>query len=89
MHEANEDVINNMSGVFFRGILKALGKKLNYMAVVNLYGNAFAKDASKYVNDANPLSPEKTSGQAIAAMFKSKNYVQGSAMKDALDWAKG
>jgi len=36
-------------------VLTALGKRLNFESVSNLYGNAFAKDAGKIVPAANPL----------------------------------
>lgn len=51
----NEDEINNMSMVFFQNVLTALGKKLNYESISNIYGNSFAKDAGKYVKEAYPL----------------------------------
>ena len=45
-----------MAYIWFKLILGALGKKLNYESLSNLLGNAFAKDASKLVSAANPLS---------------------------------
>lgn len=51
----NEEEIDNMSIPFFNSVLAALGKKLNYESISNLYGNSFAKDAGKYINEANPL----------------------------------
>lgn len=51
----NEDEINNMSIEFFNNVLAALGKKLNYESISNLYGNSFCKDAGKYISEANPL----------------------------------
>lgn len=44
-----------MSYVWFNLVLAALGKRLNYDAVINLYGNSFAKDANKIVQASNPL----------------------------------
>ena len=53
--EADENVINNMAYIWFTLVLEALGKRLNYESISNLLGNAFAKDAGKLVQSANPL----------------------------------
>lgn len=53
--EVNEDRILDMSLVFFREVIEALGKKLNFEAISNYAGNAFAKDSMEMINDANPL----------------------------------
>lgn len=44
-----------MSYIWFQSVLAALGKRLNFESLSNLYGNAFAKDAGKIVPAANPL----------------------------------
>lgn len=44
-----------MSCIWFNSVLEALGKRLNYESVSNLYGNSFAKDAGKAIQAANPL----------------------------------
>jgi len=44
-----------MSYIWFQSVLAALGKRLNFESISNLYGNAFAKDAGKIVPAANPL----------------------------------
>ena len=44
-----------MAYIWFNLVLEALGKRLNYEAISNIYGNSFAKDASKIVSSANPL----------------------------------
>ena len=44
-----------MSYIWFQAVLAALGKKINFESISNLYGNAFAKDAGKIVPAANPL----------------------------------
>jgi len=44
-----------MSYVWFQSVLAALGKRINFESLSNLYGNAFAKDAGKLVPAANPL----------------------------------
>lgn len=50
-----EERINNESYVWFNSVLEALGKRLNYESISNLYGNSFAKDSSKVIQAANPL----------------------------------
>lgn len=71
---ADENLINNMSIVFFNDVLAAIGKKLNYESISNLYGNSFAKNAQKYISAAYPLlHKSKTGAAAFAASFnKSK-----------------
>ena len=44
-----------MSYIWFEAVLESLGKRINYEGIVNLFGNAFAKDAAKLVAQANPL----------------------------------
>lgn len=44
-----------MSYVWFNLVLEALGKRLNYESISNLYGNSFAKDSAKLIQGANPL----------------------------------
>lgn len=50
-----------MAYVWFNLVLEALGKRLNYESISNLYGNSFAKDAGKHIQAANPLV--KNAGQ--------------------------
>lgn len=57
-----------MSYIFFNDVLAALGKRLNYEAVINLFGNAFAKDANKVVQAANPLYKASGTNSAAAIM---------------------
>ena len=45
-----------MSYVWFQSVLSALGKRLNYESISNLYGNSFAKDAATAIGAAYPLS---------------------------------
>ena len=76
-----------MSIPFFKSVLKALGKSLNYTAVVNLYGNAFAKDAGKAIEQANPLHKEVAYGAGLAAlMSNTKNFTPQSKVT-GIDWA--
>lgn len=44
-----------MPYVWFNLVLDALGKRIQFESISNLYGNAFAKDAGKIVPGANPL----------------------------------
>ncbi len=44
-----------MSYIWFQSVLKALGKRIEFESISNLYGNAFAKDAGKIVPASNPL----------------------------------
>jgi len=44
-----------MSYIWFNSVLEALGKRVNFESISNLYGNSFAKDAAKVVQGANPL----------------------------------
>ena len=53
--EVDEEKINNMTIIFFDSVLAALGKRVNYDAVVNYAGNSFAKDSWKMIQEANPL----------------------------------
>ena len=86
-----------MAYVWFQSVLEALGKRLNYESISNIYGNSFAKDAAKIVQAANPLIKEsKTGGSAQTFMqmpgqltiIKSNNN-DSNQMKDFLgdmDW---
>ena len=55
---ADETQINNMSIPFFDDVMRTLGKKVNYDAVVNFAGNAFAKDSWKIIQEASPIRKE-------------------------------
>ena len=44
-----------MAYIWFNMVLEALGKRLNYESISNLYGNSFAKDSAKLIQAANPL----------------------------------
>ena len=66
--EVDEEKVNNMSYVWFNLVLQALGKRLDYESVINLMGNAFAKDAAKAVSAAYPLRAHErsTGGSGVA-----------------------
>ena len=67
--EVEEDKINNMSYVWFNLVLEALGKRLNYSSISNLYGNSFAKDAAKLVQQAYPLAKHNSSASNVGSMI--------------------
>jgi hypothetical protein len=70
-----------MSYIFFQAVLDALGKKLNYESISNLYGNSFAKDAAKLIQAANPLLKQGTnpgnSAQTLMAMPSKMTIIEG------------
>lgn len=97
----DEDKINNMSYIWFNSVLEALGKRINYESVSNLYGNSFAKDAGKAIQAANPLVKNggKRAGGIADLIGKTKVINMSSspeaakkAIKDQLgdvSWAEG
>lgn len=92
-----------MAYIWFNLVLEALGKRLNYESVSNLYGNSFAKDAGKHINAANPLV--KNGGQSNAGIMglmgqikiiKQNTSVDSNAARKAVEaelgdtsWAEG
>lgn len=89
-----------MSIPFFNDVLAALGRRLNYESVSNLYGNSFCKDATKYISEANPLvKPRKfNSGfmnmlsKAVVVKNKTQEQKQESvnnALGGDVSWAEG
>lgn len=55
MGVVDEDAIWDMSYPFFNGCLIELGLKLNYEAVVNYAGNAFAEKSWDMITKSNPM----------------------------------
>ena len=53
-----------MSYVWFHSVLDALGKRLNYESISNLYGNSFTKDSAKVIQAANPLMKQGAGSSA-------------------------
>ena len=91
-----------MSYVWFNSVLEALGKKVNFESISNLYGNAFAKDAGKIITAANPLvkTNGKNSGAGIAGLMgqikiiNSKDNAEAARKAETevlgdLSWAEG
>ena len=52
----DEEQINNMSYVFFDDVLRELGYKLNFEAVVNYAGNAFCEKSWDMIEKSNPFN---------------------------------
>ena len=73
--ETNENKINEMSIPFFDIVLAALGKRVNYDAVVNYAGNAFAKDSWKMIQEANPMTKPKAMNASFIEMLSKPNTV--------------
>lgn len=67
----DEQLINEMSFLFFESVLDELGKKLNYDAAVNVLGNSFAKDPWKEIQKVFPMAGDIASagGGAVAAFL--------------------
>lgn len=85
--EVNEDKINNMSIPFFNTVMKSLGKKVNYDAVVNYAGNAFAKDSWKMIQEANPMyKPPKISTGFMNIISKAAPKMSKKEAED-ISWA--
>ena len=76
-----------MSIVFFNNVLAALGKRVNYDAVVNFAGNSFAKDAWKTIQEANPLIKRKQR-HAFADMFSEVPIQQAKVVPVTSDGKK-
>ena len=77
-----------MSYIFFEDILKELGYKFMYEGVVNLAGNAFAKDSWTIIHDHNPMSVKDGADKKnndIAQFFGGANvkYI------DSRQWSEG
>lgn len=74
-----EDDINEMSIPFFNDVLGALGRRLNYESISNLYGNSFCKDANKYIQEAYPLTKAKKIGSGLMDMFGKATIIKANA----------
>ena len=90
-----------MAYIWFNLVLEALGKRLNYESVSNLYGNSFAKDAGKHIQAANPLTKYNAAkGGGITELLGSVKIIDASQAPDAarmavedklgdISWAEG
>ena len=89
-----------MSYIWFNRVLEALGKRINYESISNIYGNSFAKDSAKIVQAANPLlkgdGKPNTGVMGLMGQIKiidtSSKDAQKQALKNQLgdiSWAEG
>ncbi len=89
-----------MAYIWFNSVLEALGKRINYESISNLYGNSFAKDSAKIVQAANPLlkngGKPDTGVMGLMGQIKIVDTKSKEASKKALrqqlgdiSWAEG
>ena len=90
-----------MAYIWFNSVLEALGKRINYESISNIYGNSFAKDSAQVVQAANPLLKNGTAksntgvmglmGQIKVVEAKSKKASEDALKKQLGDfsWAEG
>lgn len=91
-----------MSIPFFNSVLSAIGRRLNYESVSNLYGNSFCKDAGKYIQDAYPLSPVKKMNSGMMNILSQATIIKmdnastetataaiGQKLGGDVSWAEG
>lgn len=73
---ADENLINDMSFIFFEDVLAELGHKLIYDAVVNYAGNAFFAKSWEVISEHNPFNVGdgkrgNKAMQGLASLFNS------------------
>ena len=86
--ETDEERINSMSIPFFEDVLSALGKRVNYDAVVNYAGNSFAKDSWKLIQEANPMTkPPKVNREFTSLLAKAPVKKLSQAEQEDISWA--
>jgi len=85
--ETDESKIDGMSIPFFNSVLAALGKRVNYDAVVNYAGNSFAKDSWKMIQEANPMTKPKKIGNAFAELIGKSVKVGSDSDLSDFSWA--
>lgn len=71
-----------MAYIWFNSVLEALGKRINYESISNIYGNSFAKDASKYVQAANPLIKTNNSTTNVMSLAGSIKIIENKTMEE-------
>ena len=76
-----------MSIPFFNDVLKMLGKRVNYDAVVNYAGNSFAKDSWKLIQEANPLAKEKKVSSGFMDMINKAPVIASKREQESIAWA--
>ena len=90
-----------MAYIWFNSVLEALGKRINYESISNIYGNSFAKDSAKIVQAANPLLKNggTPSGTGIMGLTGQIKIIESKDKEDSkqalrkqigdLSWAEG
>lgn len=89
-----------MAYIWFNSVLEALGKRINYESISNIYGNSFAKDAAQIVQASNPLvkgnGKPNTGVMGLMGQIKIIETKTKEASKEALkrqlgdiSWAEG
>lgn len=56
-----EEQLDNFSFKFYKGCIKELVIKLNFDGIKSIMGNAYAKDATKIIQEYNPFSVDNKS----------------------------
>jgi len=89
-----------MAYIWFNNVVEALGKRINFESISNIYGNSFAKDSANIVQSANPLIKNGGKpntgvmglmGQIKIVDAKNKNTAKQALNKQLGDvsWAEG
>jgi len=89
-----------MTYIWFNQVLEALGKRINFESISNIYGNSFAKDSAKIVQASNPLvkngGKTNTGVMGLMGQIKIINSKNKDTSKQALQkqlgdisWAEG
>lgn len=76
-----------MNVPFFNSVLTTLGKRVNYDAVVNFAGNAFAKDSWKMIQEANPLLKQKKIGAGFIDLLNKASTTKSIDDLGDISWA--
>lgn len=68
--EPDEEKILNMSNLFFEDVIRELGYRLNYEAVVNYAGNSFFEKSWDVIMENNPfnVAEDVRKSKALAEM---------------------
>lgn len=81
----DEEQLNNMSYVFFDDILRELGYKLIYDAIVNYAGNSFCEKSWDMIQESNPFNVNENHSEkamkSLASFFNSSNVKIGKSSK--------
>lgn len=83
-----------MSYPFFNEVLKELGYRLNYEAVINYAGNPYAEKAGEWIMDNNPMMVESGNASGNRSLEKflggaKIGHVKSSKGTAMPKWARG